>query len=69
ASSSPEACYASQANRREGNPFEARIAAHAGCIKKLWRARYLALREERRMRRREERTYAYPSFINPPRYD
>lgn len=27
------------------NPFSARIAAHAGCVKKLWRARYLALRE------------------------
>lgn len=29
----------------DGNPFSARIAAHAGCVKKLWRARYLALRE------------------------
>lgn len=33
--------------RREGEPFAARIAAHASCTRKLWRARYLALREVR----------------------
>lgn len=30
---------------REGDPFAARIAAHAACTRKLWRSRYLALRE------------------------
>lgn len=47
APSSPAARYAAQAKKREGNPFASRIAAHAGCTKKLWRARYLALREVR----------------------
>lgn len=45
--SSPAARYAAQAEKRDGNPFDVRIAAHAGCTKKLWRARYLALREVR----------------------
>ena len=33
--------------RMDDNPFCARVAAHAGCVRKLWRARYLALREVR----------------------
>ena len=32
---------------RDGNVFASRIAAHAECTKKLWRARYLALRDVR----------------------
>lgn len=32
----------------EGNdPFAAHLVAHAGCTRKLWRSRYLALREVR----------------------
>lgn len=50
AAPSVSAHYASQAKKREGNPFASRIAAHAGCTKKLWRARYLALREVRLLR-------------------
>lgn len=34
-----------QESRWDENPFIARIVAHRGCVKELWRARYLAMRE------------------------
>lgn len=32
---------------RDGDVFASRIAAHAECTKRLWRARYLAMRDVR----------------------
>ena len=36
---------AAPVKERDGNVFASRIAAHAECTRRLWRARYLAMRD------------------------
>lgn len=38
---------AAPVKKRDGNVFASRIAAHAECTRRLWRARYLAMRDVR----------------------